>query len=202
MDSDELAWLYAVNFQAHRCFGVPDNATSYMAFDPVEEKIDSRDLTPPPLLLPWSLNHVVLRFSDAKARKWTFGRDESCNVVLNSSGVSRNHCYISSEVDGFYLTDTSTYGTTVVFDEGDREVKNPQRSFIAPVAGMPLPWTTLELKVGTVSMFVVLPNHGLAYAGNLAQEREGTCPEFSTPPPLYQQEDMMVSRPEYSKESK
>ena len=43
----------------------------------------------------------------------SFGRDASCDVVIASGEVSRNHAEISSGPDGYYIIDTSTNGIWV-----------------------------------------------------------------------------------------
>ncbi len=43
----------------------------------------------------------------------TFGREASCDVVIASGEVSRNHAEISSGPDGYYIIDTSTNGIWV-----------------------------------------------------------------------------------------
>lgn len=48
----------------------------------------------------------------------TIGRDPSNDVVLSEDHVSRNHCRIERQDDGFILTDSSTNGTSVKPDDG------------------------------------------------------------------------------------
>lgn len=50
-------------------------------------------------------------------RSLTIGRDASCDVVIPSNDVSRNHAEIASGPDGYYVIDTSTNG---VFVNGQR----------------------------------------------------------------------------------
>ncbi len=47
------------------------------------------------------------------AKGLSFGRDASCDVVIASGEVSRNHAEISSGPDGYYIIDTSTNGIWV-----------------------------------------------------------------------------------------
>lgn len=113
------------------------NASRYVALDVLEAETDSAGSTPPPLCS--DLNHIELRFSDANAGKWTFGRDESCNVVLQGAGISRRHCHISIEEDGFYITDTSRYGTAVSYD-GKFGTETSSKWLLAPLPGRLISW--------------------------------------------------------------
>jgi hypothetical protein len=47
------------------------------------------------------------------AKGLSFGREASCDVVIASGEVSRNHAEISSGPDGYYIIDTSTNGIWV-----------------------------------------------------------------------------------------
>ena len=47
------------------------------------------------------------------AKGLTLGRDATCDVVIASSEVSRNHAELASGPDGYYVIDTSTNGVWV-----------------------------------------------------------------------------------------
>ena len=48
----------------------------------------------------------------------SIGRDPLCDLVLTEIHVSRNHCRIERTPQGIVLTDTSTNGTSIIYDQG------------------------------------------------------------------------------------
>jgi hypothetical protein len=151
-DPDVFAWLLPANEDAAICFRVSSN--------PMEEScgeaaIGSQDLTPAPEL-PAS-PALALRFNDTDTQRWTIGRSKSlCTLVLQAHGISRRHCCITVEHDGVYIIDTSSHGTKVSFDGGEpQEGKSSKWLIYQP--GQPPLWNTLQLQLGTVAMWIVLP---------------------------------------------
>jgi hypothetical protein len=56
--------------------------------------------------------------------KLALGRGSDCQLIVSGRRASRRHAEISLEMGAFMLTDKSTNGTFVVFDNGDRKMLN------------------------------------------------------------------------------
>lgn len=72
---------------------------------------------------------------DGAFGKILIGRGSDCQLVVSGRRASRHHAHISAEYGTFVLTDTSTNGTFVQYEDGERKVVNHASERLKP-AGM------------------------------------------------------------------
>jgi pSer/pThr/pTyr-binding forkhead associated (FHA) protein len=79
-------------------------------------------------------------------RTITVGRDDSCDVVINNSRVSRIHAQISQEGTGYLYRDSSSNGTRIngvmLSTGGERLISAGDAVILADVE--PLPWHKVQ----------------------------------------------------------
>lgn len=84
-----------------------DKTTEVLYLDPGEVR-PVRDLQ-----LYFQGKELVVKPTDTP---YIIGRDEeSCDLIVDNHYISRNHCVLSYNEDGFHLKDQSTNGTLVQF---------------------------------------------------------------------------------------
>lgn len=87
------------------------------------QNLDALTMIRPILTVPESIhNRLTLRYRqqrfilDGYTRGLTFGREITCDVIVDDPYVSRQHARIERRREKFILTDSSTNGTYISFD--------------------------------------------------------------------------------------
>ena len=130
-----------------------------------------------------------------------FGRDASCDVVIVSGEVSRNHAEIASGPDGYYVIDTSTNGVWVngkrvegtqtlgrsdVIRIGPEEFRFYADKVAAPVAAAPAGAPAPTPRPAPAPVAAPLPAHAPSAAPSAAPPKPAfakTADSPAVPPP-------------------
>jgi pSer/pThr/pTyr-binding forkhead associated (FHA) protein len=101
---------------ALRPTAVPASAPIKPAQSPaaVAEQVDPVSAPEGDLGMPRVAVQPPFESTEAKSRSWIIGRDSGCNVVVNKSAVSGQHCRLMETAHGYFLEDLGSSNGTYV----------------------------------------------------------------------------------------